>query len=58
MLILMSKWAVLKDLKKKNLPATKYLNSSTKNGKTRDDGKKSESHISLKDYLTCDKNLG
>ena len=44
--------------KEKNLPATKYLNSSTKNGKTRNDGKKSESHISLKDYLTCDKNLG
>ena len=44
--------------KEKNLPARKYFYSSTKNGKIRDDGKKSDSHISLKDYLTCDKNLG
>ena len=43
--------------KEKNLPARKYFYSSTKNVKIRDDGKKSGSHISLKDYLTCDKNL-
>ena len=38
-------------------PATKYFFSSTKKGKTGDDGKISDSHISVKDYLTC-ANLG
>ena len=38
------------------LPATKYFYSSTKDGKIGDDGKISDGHISVKDYLTCEKN--
>ena len=37
------------------LPARKYFYSSTKDGKLGDDGKISDGHISLKDYLTCEK---
>ena len=37
------------------LPARKYFYSSTKDAKTGDDGKISDSHISVKDYLTCGK---
>ena len=40
---------------KKKLPARKYFFSSTKKGKIGDDSKTSVSHISLKDYLTCEK---
>ena len=39
----------------KKLPAKKYFFSSTKKGKTGNDGKISDGHISLKDYLTCEK---
>ena len=39
----------------KKLPARKYFYSSTNNGKIGDHGKISDSHISLKDYLTCEK---
>ena len=39
----------------KKLPATKYLYSSTKVEKIGDDGKISDDHISVKDYLTCEK---
>ena len=39
----------------KNLPARKYFYSSTKDGKIIDDGKISDDHISVKDYLTCEK---
>ena len=35
------------------LPAKKYFYSSTKNGKISDDGKISDGHINVKDYLTC-----
>ena len=35
------------------LPARKYFYSSIKYGKTGDDGKISDSHISVKDCLTC-----
>ena len=35
------------------LPARKYLYCSTKDGKISDDSKISDSHISVKDYLTC-----
>ena len=35
--------------------AKKYFYSSTKDGKIGDDGKKSAGHISLKDYLACEK---
>ena len=38
------------------LPARKYFYSSTKDGKIGDDGKISDGHISVKDYLTCEKN--
>ena len=34
------------------LPARKYFYSSTKDGKIGDDGKMSDGHISVKDYLT------
>ena len=37
------------------LPARKYFYSSTKHGKVGDDGKISDGHIIVKDYLTCDK---
>ena len=37
------------------LPARKYFYSSVKNGKIGDDGKISDGHISVKDYLTCKK---
>ena len=39
---------------KKKLPARKYFYSSTKDGKIGDDGKISDGHISVKDYLTCE----
>ena len=37
------------------LPARKYFFISTKKGKIGDDGKISVSHISVKDYLICEK---
>ena len=37
------------------LPAKKYFYSSIKDGKIGDDGKISDGHISVKDYLTCEK---
>ena len=37
------------------LPARKYFYSSTKDGKCGDDGKISDDHISVKDYLLCKK---
>ena len=37
------------------LPARKYFFSSIKKGKIGDDGKVSSCHISVKDYLTCEK---
>ena len=39
----------------KKLPAKKYFYSSTKDEKIGDDGKISDGHISVKDYLTCEK---
>ena len=42
---------------KKKLPARKYFYNSTKNGKIGDDGKISDGHISVKDYLTRKKIL-
>ena len=37
------------------LPAEKYFYSSTKDGKIGDNGNISDGHISVKDYLTCEK---
>ena len=37
------------------LPARKNFYSSTKDGKIDDEGKISDGHISVKDYLTCEK---
>ena len=37
------------------LPARKYFYSSRKDGKIGDDGKISDGHISVKDYLACEK---
>ena len=37
------------------LPGRKYFYSSTKDGKISDDGKVSDGHISVKDYLICEK---
>ena len=37
------------------LPAIKYFYSSTKDGKIGHDGKISDVHISVKDYVTCEK---
>ena len=39
----------------KKLPARKHFYSSTKDGKIGDDGKILDGHISVKDYLTCEK---
>ena len=40
---------------KKKLPVRKYFYSSIKDEKIGDDGKISDSHISVKDYLACEK---
>ena len=37
------------------LPARKYFFSSTEKGKIDEDGKISDAHISIEDYLTCEK---
>ena len=37
------------------LPARKYFYSSIKDGKIGDDGKISDGHINIKNYLTCEK---
>ena len=47
-------WEHLKFYEKK-LPARKYFLSSTKKEKIGDDGKKSDRHISFKNYLTLEK---
>ena len=39
----------------KKLPTKEYFYSSTKGGKIRDDGKILDGHISVKNYLTCEK---
>ena len=44
-----------KNLDEKALPARKCFYSSTKDGKIGDDGKILDGHISVKDYLTCEK---
>ena len=48
----------LERFNEKNLPAIKYFYSSIKDEKIGDDGKISDGHISVKDYLTCEKKLG
>ena len=55
MVILTSTRTVLKDLMKKNCLLEKSFFSSTKDRKIGDDGKISDGHISVKDYLTCEK---
>ena len=40
------------------LPAGKYFCSSTKEKKIGNDGEISDGHVSYKDYLMCEKNLG
>ena len=37
------------------LPARKYFFSSTKKGKIDNDGKISDGHVSIKDFMTCEK---
>ena len=37
------------------LPSRKYFYNSVKDGKIGDDGKTSDGHISVKDFLTCGK---
>ena len=44
-----------KRFNEEKLPARKYFYSSIKDGKIGDDGKISDGHISVKDYLTCEK---
>ena len=53
MLILMSIWTVLKDLKKKNRLLENIILVQHKKGKIGDHGKISDGHISLKYYFTC-----
>ena len=40
-------------LNEEKLPARKYFYSSIKDGKIVDDGKISDVHITVKDFLTC-----
>ena len=42
---------------KEKLPDKKYFYSSIKDGKNGDDGKISDGHINVSDYLTCKKTL-
>ena len=44
-----------KRFNEKKLPARNYFFSSIKKRKISDDGKISDGHISVKDYLTCEK---
>ena len=44
-----------KRLNEEKLLARKYFFSSTKKGKIDEDGKISDGHVSIKDYLTCEK---
>ena len=44
-----------KRFNKEKLPDKKYFYSSTKDGKIGDDGKISDGHIDVNDYLTCKK---
>ena len=65
MLILRNIWTVLEILRFNDLtvlrfngdklPARKYFFSSIKDGKIGDDGKISDGHIDVNDYLTCKK---
>ena len=45
----------LERFNEEKLPAKKYFFSSTKKGKIGNDSKKSDGHISFKDYLACEK---
>ena len=44
-----------KRFNQEKLCARKYFFSSTKKGKINEDGKKSDGHIGIEDYLTCEK---
>ena len=46
---------IFERFKEKHLPAGKYFYSSIKDEKNCDDGKISDGHIIVKDYLTCEK---
>ena len=54
MLILTSIWS-FERFNEEKLLVRKYVFSSTKKRKIGDDGKISDGHISVKDYLTCKK---
>ena len=45
-----------KRFNEEKLPARKYFHSSTKYGKISDDRKISDGHISIEDYMICEKN--
>ena len=55
MIILMSIWIVLIELKKKNYLLKNIFTALERMEKIGDDGKVSDSHISVKDYLMCEK---
>ena len=44
-----------KRFNEEKLCARRYFFSSTKRGKINEDGKISDGHISIEDYLTCEK---
>ena len=54
--LLKQKGAYTYEYSEEKLPARKYFFSSIKKEKIGDDGKISDGHISVKDYLTCGKN--
>ena len=51
----MSIWIVLIELKKKNYLLKNIFTALERMEKIGDDGKVSDSHISVKDYLMCEK---
>ena len=44
-----------KGFNEKTFPARKYLYSSTKKGKINEDGKIPYGHVSIKDYMVCER---
>ena len=46
---------IFESFNEEKLPARKYFYSATKDGQFGNDGKISGGHISVKDYLTCEK---
>ena len=55
MLILISTWTVFEKFNEEKLPARKCFYSSTRKEKFSNDGEISDGHVSVKNYLICEK---